>query len=116
MDAQLALSPDGTKVLANPYVGVLEGERYILVEHEPHGQLRGPLDNLDGVVVVADEDDRLGSLEMEVLPHYGRLEVMRGDLQRPPWASRDLTWRGLMLCPISSYEFVQLFARLEAAR
>ena len=28
MDAQLPLSPEGTKVLANPYVDVLEGEGY----------------------------------------------------------------------------------------
>ena len=57
LDAQLPLSADGTEVLADPYVGVLEGERYILVEHEPHGQLRGPLDDLGGVVNVADEDN-----------------------------------------------------------
>ena len=76
MDAQLPRSPDGTKVLANPYAGVLEGEGYILLKHEPHGRLRGSLDNLGGVLDVADEDNRLWSLEMEVLTRHGRLAVI----------------------------------------
>ena len=76
VDAQLSLSADGTEVLANPYVGVLEGERYILVKHEPHGQLQGSLDNLRDLLDVADEDNRLGFVEMEVLTRHGRLAVV----------------------------------------
>ena len=75
-DAQLPLSADGTEVLADRHVGVLEEEGYILVKHEPHGQLRGPLDDLGGVADVADENNRLGSREMEVLPRHGRLAVV----------------------------------------
>ena len=63
-------------MLVDPYVGGLVGERYILVEHEPHGQWRSPLDDLGGAVDVAHEGNRLWSLAMEVLSRHGHLSVV----------------------------------------
>ena len=86
-EAQLPRSADRAEVLDDPHAGALEAERYILVGHELLGHLRVPLDDVGGVVDIADEDSQLWSLKMHVLLRHGRFGG--------PETSKDMTRVGV---------------------